>query len=98
MLRTHQKSIACTWQAVSRLSDSDKNRIIQRVRSLVQKHIQAGVSPKSRAICHNCGYAMPLVGSVNYGQYRLCNDCALHYELAKAQGNVKDVEDFVMAE
>ena len=65
---------------------------------MVQKHIEAGVSPNSRAICHNCGYAMPLIGSVNYERYRLCNDYALHYELAKAEGSVKDVEDFVMSE
>jgi len=83
---------------MSKLSDSDRKRITERVRSLVQKHIQAGVSSDSRAICHNCGHAKPLIGSVHYGRYRLCNDCALCYELAKARGDVENVEDFVLAE
>jgi hypothetical protein len=68
------------------------------VRSLVQENIQAGVSSNTRAICHNCGHVKPLTGSVHYGRYSLCNDCALRYELAKAQGDVENVKDFVLAE
>lgn len=83
---------------MSKLSDSDRKRITERIRSLVQKHIQAGVSSDSRAICHNCGHTKPLIGSVHYGRYRLCNDCALQYELAKAGDDVQTIEDFVLAE
>jgi ABC-type phosphonate transport system ATPase subunit len=83
---------------MGKLSDSERKRIIESIRSLVQKHTETGLSSDSRAICHNCGHAKPLTGSVHYGRYRLCNDCALSYELAKAQGDVKDVEDFVLAE
>ena len=83
---------------MDRISDSERKRITEAIRSLVQKHAEVGVSSGSRAICHNCGHAKPLVDSVHYGRYRLCNDCALRYELAKAQGDVKNVEDFVLAE
>jgi len=83
---------------MGRLSDSERERITGAVRGLVQKHTQYSVSLGTRAICHNCGHAKPLIGSVHYGRYRLCNDCALSYELAKAQGDVQDVEDFVQAE
>jgi len=83
---------------MGRLSDSERKGITEAIRSLVQKHAEAGVSSDSRAICHNCGHAKPLIGSVHYGRYRLCNDCALGYEVAKAQGDVQNVEDFVLAE
>jgi formate dehydrogenase maturation protein FdhE len=83
---------------MGKLSDSERKRIIESIRSLAQKDTGARVSSDNRAICHNCGHAKPLTGSVHYGRYRLCNDCALSYELAKAQGDVENVEDFVLAE
>jgi ABC-type phosphonate transport system ATPase subunit len=85
-------------EAMGTLSDSERKRITETIRSMVQKHAEASVSSGSSAICHNCGHVRPLTGSVHYGRYRLCNDCALSYELAKAQGNVQNVEDFVLAE
>lgn len=81
---------------MGKLSDSEKERIIQGVRSLVQSHLSLGISTGSRVICHNCGCAKPLVGAARYGKYRLCNDCAVRYELAKAEGAVKSIEEFVL--
>lgn len=83
---------------MDKLSDSERKKITERIRGLVQKNSEAGVSPDDMALCHNCGHTKPLVESVYYGRYRLCNDCALSYELAKAQGDVEDVEDFVLDE
>lgn len=83
---------------MGKLSDSEKERITQGVRSLVQSHLNLGISTGSRVICHNCGYAKPLIGAARYGKYRLCNDCAVHYELAKAGGSVKNIEGFVLDE
>ena len=78
------------------LSESKREEIFRRMRSLVQTHLQAGISAGSLVLCHNCGYAKPLVGAIRYGKYRLCNDCALKYELKKAEGKVKNIEDFVL--
>lgn len=50
------------------------------------------------ALCHNCGQAKPSAGTVYYARYRLCNDCALRYELAKANGDVQTAEDFILTE
>lgn len=83
---------------MGKLSDSEEEKIAQGVRSLVQSHLNLGISTGSRVICHNCGYAKPLIGAVRYGKYRLCNDCAVRYELAKAEGTVKSIEDFVLDE
>lgn len=76
----------------------DRKAISKRIRGLVQKHLEMGLSGDTRVICHNCGHAKSVAGTVNYGRYRLCNDCALQYELAKAEGDVQTIEDFVLAD
>ena len=81
-----------------KLSASEKEKIAQEVRSLVQSHLSMGISTDTRVICHNCGYAKPLIGAVRYGKYRLCNDCAVRYELAKGEGALNRIEDFVLDE
>lgn len=83
---------------MGKVSDSEKKAITERVRGLGLKDLQAGISTGSRVICHNCGHAKLLAGSVHYGRYRLCNDCALSYELTKAEGAVQTIEDFVLNE
>ena len=84
--------------AVGKISDSKRKAITEKIRRLALKELQAGVSSGTRVICHNCGHAKPLAGAVRYGRYKLCNDCALQYELAKAGGNVQTIEDFVLTE
>ena len=49
-------------------------------------------------LCHNCGRPKPSAGTVYYSRYRLCNDCALRYELARANGDVQTAEDFIQTE
>lgn len=81
---------------MGKLSESEKEEISRKIRGLALTHLKAGVSTGSLVLCHNCGYAKPLIGATRYGEYRLCNDCALRYELAKADGRVKNIEDFVL--
>ena len=81
---------------MGKLSDSEKEKIAQGVRGLVQCHLRLGISTDSLVLCHNCGYAKPLLGATRYGKYRLCNDYAVRYELAKAEGSVKNIEAFVL--
>jgi hypothetical protein len=84
--------------AMGNLSESERKVIARRINDLVLKQFQTGVSTSAKVICHNCGYAKPLAGTIRYGEYRLCNDCALRYELAKAEGGVQTIEDFVLTE
>jgi len=83
---------------MGKVSDSERKAITQRIRSLALEHLQAGVSNSTMVICHNCGRAKPLAGVVRYGRYRVCNDCALNYELAKAEGDVQTIENFILSE
>ena len=84
--------------AMGNLSESERRVIARRISGLVLKQLQAGVSINAKVICHNCGYTRPLAVTIRYGRYRLCNDCALRYELAKAEGDVQTIEDFVLTE
>jgi len=83
---------------MSKLTDSERKAIVEEIRSLAIKHLQAGVSDSTMVICHNCGRAKPLAGVVHYDRYRVCNDCALNYALAKAEGTVQTIEDFILSE
>jgi hypothetical protein len=76
----------------------DRQAISKRVRGLVWKHLEMGLSEDTRIMCHNCGHAKSVLGTMYYGRYRLCNDCALQYEIEKAKGDIQTIEDFVLAD
>jgi hypothetical protein len=82
---------------MGKLSDNERKVITERIRHLRLEHIHAGISTQSMVICNNCRKVKPLVEATHYGHYRLCNDCALDYELAKAMGDIKSIEDFIPA-
>jgi len=83
---------------MGKLSDSERKVITRRLSGLVLKQLQAGVSTSTKAICYKCGQNKPLAEAIPYGPYSLCNDCALRYELAKAEGDVQTMEDFLLTE
>lgn len=47
--------------------------------------------------CSCCGKTQALAGSIQYGKYRLCNNCVLLAETGFAIGKFKNVEDLVKA-
>ena len=47
--------------------------------------------------CDCCGKNKNLAGSIQYGDYRLCNDCILLAETGFALGKIKDVQDLMDA-
>ena len=47
--------------------------------------------------CHACGEEKSLAGSVQYGAYRLCNDCVLLAEVGFELGQIKDIDDLINA-
>lgn len=42
--------------------------------------------------CDCCGKNKNLAGSIQYGDYRLCNDCVLLAETGFALGKIKDIQ------
>ena len=47
--------------------------------------------------CDCCGKNKNLAGSIQYGDYRLCNDCVLLAETGFALGIIKDIQDLMDA-
>lgn len=47
--------------------------------------------------CDACGGIKSLAGSVQYGHYRLCNDCVLFAEVGFELGQIKDIEELIAA-
>lgn len=47
--------------------------------------------------CDCCGKNKNLAGSIQYGEYRLCNDCVLLAETGFALGKIKDIQDLMDA-
>ena len=83
---------------MGKLSDNERKVITERIRGLRLEHMHAGISTQSMVICDKCRKVKTLAGAARYGSYWLCNDCALGYELAKAAGDIKSIEDFIPAE
>jgi ribosomal protein S26 len=83
---------------VRKLSLDERMTIYRRVRMLGQKETGKGAADSKMVLCHNCGRRVPWVGSMVYSRYHLCNDCALSFEIAAAEGRVRDVEDFVLTD
>ena len=47
--------------------------------------------------CDACGGTKSLAGSVQYGAYRLSNDCVLLAEIGFELGQIKDIEELINA-
>ena len=47
--------------------------------------------------CDCCSKTKPIAGSVQYKQYRLCNDCVLLAETGFALNKIKEIEDLMQA-
>ncbi len=48
-------------------------------------------------VCDACGGYKCLAGSIQYNEYRLCNDCVLLIETGFELGSVKNIEQFINA-
>ncbi|MBR1753832.1 hypothetical protein IJ732_03265 [bacterium] len=46
--------------------------------------------------CDCCAQTKPLAGSIQYGNYRLCNDCVLLAEVGFELGKIKDIEELMV--
>ncbi len=47
--------------------------------------------------CDACGEEACLAGSIQYGNYRLCNDCVLLAEVGFELGQIKDIQELIDA-
>ena len=45
--------------------------------------------------CSACAKDMPLAGSIQYSNHRLCNDCVLMFELSLKLGKVENIDEYM---
>ena len=45
--------------------------------------------------CDCCGKNKSLAGSIQYGDYRLCNDCVLLAEVSFELNKIKDIQELI---
>lgn len=45
--------------------------------------------------CSACAKSKPYAGSIQYGKYRLCNDCVLLAEVGFKLGKFKDIDELI---
>ena len=48
-------------------------------------------------VCDGCGGYKCLAGSIQYNEYRLCNDCVLLAETGFELGSLKNIQQFIDA-
>ncbi len=47
--------------------------------------------------CSACGEYKCMAGSIQYGQYRLCNDCVVLAEAGFKLGKIKEIQELINA-
>ena len=80
----------------------DKKQIVEDMQKVVQQMFEDDVEENPESLneffdCSACGKTKCLAGSIQYGNYRLCNDCVLLAELGLKLNKFKDIEDLINA-
>ena len=77
------------------LSPEAEQRIADVVRSLAEDKIDRGVDLNRPMHCASCDMEKAPLGSSQYGDYALCNDCLLEFTLLLARGQIDNVSDYM---
>lgn len=84
------------------MKKEEKLKIIEEMQAVVEQmrldDIEENPSTAAEFFdCSCCAKSMPLAGSVQYGKYRLCNNCVLLAETGFAIGRFDNVEQLIKA-
>ncbi len=84
------------------MNKEEKIKIIEEMQAVVNQMKLDDIEEDSSLAdemfeCSCCGKTMPLAGSVQYGKYRLCNDCVLLAETGFAIGKFKNANELIKA-
>ena len=76
------------------LTQRQVDAIKTAMRLFVEEDLERGVSPQSTRPCSVCHRPRSAAGFVTYAEFHLCNQCATEYEISRAQGIVRTINDF----
>lgn len=68
------------------------------MRLFVEEDLAGGMPAGRRMRCQACGQQQPAAGFVRYGSSDICNRCATAYELCRACGRVRTIEEYLHEE
>lgn len=79
-----------------------KEQIIEDMQKVVAQMFQDDVDENPESLneyfnCGACSKSAPFAGSIQYGQYRLCNSCVLLAEIGFALKKFDNIQTFIDA-
>ena len=80
----------------------DKAKVVQEMQAVVEQMRLDDIEENPDIIneffdCDCCGKSQCLAGSVQYGDYRLCNDCVLYAEIGFEMKTFDSIEKLIIA-
>lgn len=84
------------------MDKDEKIKIIEDMQAVVEQMRLDDLEEEPSLIdetfeCSCCGKTKSLAGSIQYGKYRLCNDCVLLAETGFAIGKFKNANELIKA-
>ena len=84
------------------MDNSEKLKIIEEMQEVVSqmKIDDIEENPDSEFeyfTCPACGKSAPYAGSIQYGEYRLCNSCVLYAEVGFKLKKLENIADMIKA-
>jgi len=76
------------------LTQRQVDAIKEAMRLFVEEDLERGVPPQSTRPCSVCRRPRSAAGFVTYAEFHLCNQCATEYEISRAQGIIRSINDF----
>ena len=80
----------------------EKERIIEEMQAVAEQMVKDDINENPDVVneffdCSASGQNKCLAGSIQYGKYRLCNDCVLLAETGFALKKIKDIQELIDA-
>jgi predicted nucleic acid binding AN1-type Zn finger protein len=80
----------------------DKNEVVKEMQAVVEQMKLDDIDENPDIVdeffdCDCCGQSKCLAGSIQYGEYRLCNDCVLFAEIGFELKKLNSIQDLIDA-
>lgn len=77
------------------VTKGQREAIEEAMRIIAEEDQQRGIDPAAMFHCSRCRRPRQMIGSVEYGEIRLCNVCATKFEVARVSGKVRTYAEYV---
>jgi hypothetical protein len=99
MVKGSQYQGSAGYVAVSQPPNGLTQRQLDAIKTamqlFVEEDLERGIPPQSTRLCSVCRRPRFAAGFVDYAEFCLCNQCATEYEIYRAQGTVRSIDEFL---